>query len=304
MRAQQSTRTATLRGIVAIVLWAGLATLTTLARPVPPFQLAAMTFAIAAVLGLLLGWRQGVRLAELQRVPIRAWVLGIYGLLGFHACYFFSLSAAPAVEANLINYTWPLLIVVMSGLLPASLGGGRLRWWHLAGALLGFAGTVLLLGAGERAQLSGSFAGYAAAFASAFIWSSYSVASRLFPGVPNHAVTGYCAGTALGALGLHLALETTVWPAVATAWLAIVAAGVGPVGLAFFLWDDGVKHGHIRVLGVASYATPLLSTLLLNFTGQGQATASVWLAAVAISAGALVASRELLVGPNKKRTPS
>ena len=137
--------------------------------------------------------------------------------------------------------------------------------------------------------------GYVAAVAAALIWSSYSVLSRLLACVSSTAVIGSCAATAIGAALLHFGLETTVLPTTIGAWLAIIALGIGPVGLAFYLWDEGMKRGDIRLLGVASYSTPLLSTLLLAALGLGEATRIIWVAALFISAGALLASRDSLL---------
>jgi drug/metabolite transporter (DMT)-like permease len=289
-------RAATVQGLGAVLLWALLAALTTYAGPIPPFQLAAMTFAVGTCVGLVYAGATGVRLLPILRaMPAGAWALGIYGLLLFHACYFFALQNAPAIEVSLIIYLWPLLIVLASGLLPARLGGQGLRWWHVAGAALACAGTVLILGgASGRADFTGSAKGYIAAVAAALIWSSYSVAIRLYREVPSAAVIGSCATTAVGAALLHLALETTVWPAGAGSWAAVLGLGLGPVGLAFYIWDRGMKHGDMRLLGTASYATPLLSTILMAALGLGTATATLWLAAVLVTAGALIAARDTL----------
>jgi drug/metabolite transporter (DMT)-like permease len=186
--------------------------------------------------------------------------------------------------------------VVFAGLLPVRVGGRPLRWWHVAGALLGLAGTMLvLINTGVGLSFSGAGSGYAAAVAGAVIWSSYSVASRLFQAVPSTAVTASCAATALGALILHLVSETTEVPKSPAAWAAVVAMGVGPVGLAFYLWDRGMKQGEIRLLGVASYTTPLLSTALLALLGLGTAGPALWLAALLVTAGALLAASDSLV---------
>lgn len=282
-------------GLLAVLLWAGLAALTALVGSVPPLQLAAMTFTIGTLVGF--GWSRfkGESLAVLAKVPLASWCLGVYGLLAFHVCYFYALQAAPPLEASLIIYLWPLLIVLFAALLPARAGGRSLRWWHVAGALLGLTGTIfILLGGSHRIELGGTAAGYLAAIAAALIWSSYSVLSRLFVAVSSVPVIGSCAATATGALLLHFALETTVLPATIGAWLAIIALGVGPVGLAFYLWDEGMKRGDIRLLGVASYSTPLLSTLLLAALGLGEAKPIIWIAALLITAGALLASRDVL----------
>jgi drug/metabolite transporter (DMT)-like permease len=287
---------ATLQGLVAVLLWAALAALTTYAGPVPPFQLAAMTFAIGTLVGLLYARIADERvLPVLGRLPAGAWALGIYGLLAFHACYFYALQQAPAIEVSLIVFLWPLLIVLISGLVPAQLGGRRLRWWHVAGALLAFCGTIMIpLSAAGRPDFSGGASGYLAALAAALIWSSYSVATRIYRDVPSTAVIGSCAATAAGSLLLHLATESTTWPASATSWAAVVGLGLGPVGLAFYVWDRGMKLGNLQLLGAAAYATPLLSTLIMAALGLGKATAALWLAAALISAGALLAASDTL----------
>lgn len=291
------TTRATLLGFGAILLWAALAALTMLAGPIPPFQTTAMTFAAGTLVGVVWARMRGEPLPKPGDVPPAAWALGIYGLFAFHACYFLALRHASALEASLIVYLWPLLIVLMSALLPAKFGGRRLTALPLAGALLGLAGAVLILAGGSPAAVGGrsNAFGYAMALAAALIWSSYSVASRLFAKVPSTALIGSCAATALLSLAVHLAIETTAWPATPSAWSALLALGLGPVGLAFYLWDDGMKHGDIRLLGVASYATPMLSALLLAGLGLGQAHVGLWIAAVLIAAGAGLAGWDQLV---------
>jgi drug/metabolite transporter (DMT)-like permease len=286
---------ATLLGLGAVVLWGLLAALSTLCGPIPPFQLNAMTFAIGTLVGLAYARVTSTPLLSPRTIPLGAWALGVYGLLAFHAAYFFAIQAAPVIEVSLIVYLWPLLIVLFSALLPARLGGEALRWWQVAGAFLGLVGVVLiLLGNAARPEFSGSRVGYAAALAAALIWSSYSVGSRLFQAVPSTAVTGFCAVTALGSALLHLLFEQFTWPATATAWFAIVASGLGPVGLAFYIWDEGMKRGDMRLLGAASYATPLISTIVLAGLGLGHPSPQIWLAALLITAGALIASADKL----------
>jgi drug/metabolite transporter (DMT)-like permease len=223
------------------------------------------------------------------------WLIGIGGLFGYHALYFLALRFAPAAEAGLLNYLWPLLIVLLSSWLP----GERLAAHHVIGALLGFAGVVMLFGGDLSGALQGRYApGFIAAFCAAFVWAAYSVLSRKFGTVPTDAVTGFCIGTAVLAALVHFILEPTVMPQTAMQWLAIVALGIGPVGLAFYAWDIGMKRGDIRLLGAASYATPLLSTLLLVAVGYAQPTASLGLAALLIAGGGLLAAKDAFRAKN------
>ncbi len=276
-------------GLAAICLWGSLAALSVLAGPIPPFQMVAMTFGVGASIGIVRARYRGVAWAGLVRWPAKVWLLGIGGLFGYHALYFGALQLAPPAEANLVNYLWPLLIVLLS----APFAGERLGWTHLAGAGLGFAG-VALLAVGRGLQFTEAHAlGYALALGCAFTWALYSVLSRRFGETPTDAIAAFCTASALLSLLCHFAFERTVWPASTEAWLAVLALGLGPAGGAFYFWDHAVKRGDIRALGAASYATPILSTAILVACGLAEPTGALLLAALLVTIGAGIASREL-----------
>jgi drug/metabolite transporter (DMT)-like permease len=282
-------RTATLIGLTAILMWSLLAVMTVATGKIPAFQLAAMTFAIGAVT-CALRWIGRTEALKALRQPPVAWIVGVGGLFGYHALYFLSLRFAPPAEAGLLNYLWPLLIVLFSSLLP----GERLAAHHVIGAVLGLAGTVLLFAGNSGSFSPGQIPGLVAAFIAAFVWATYSVLSRRLKAVPTNAVAGFCAVTALLAALVHELIETTVWPETPLQWLAIIALGVGPVGAAFYAWDIGMKRGDIRVLGAASYATPLLSTMFLILAGFAKASTNLALAAVLIAGGGLIAAKDMV----------
>jgi drug/metabolite transporter (DMT)-like permease len=284
------TARATLIGASAILLWSMLALLTTGADGIPPFQLLALTFGIASITSLIyLAIRGPNTLAKLRQRPA-AWLLGIGGLFGFHFFYFVALGQAPAVEASLIVYLWPLLIVLLSALLP----GVRLRWFHIVGALLGLGGAALLLTNGGRVGFDSRYVGgYLSALGAAVTWAVYSVANRRFGDVPSEAVSGFCAGTALLGALCHALTEDWVQPQ-GWQWLSILGLGMGPVGAAFFLWDYGTKHGSIQTLGALSYAGPMLSTLLLVAFGKAEPSWVLGVACLMIVGGAILASKQLL----------
>ncbi len=128
----------------------------------------------------------------------------------------------------------------------------------------------------------------------ALVWSSYSLLSRRFPSVPTTIVTWFCLATALLSLACHLLLEETVWPTDAGQWLAVLGLGLMPVGAAFYAWDIGVKRGNIQVLGAASYAAPLMSTLVLIAFGFAEPSWRILAACVLITGGAVLAAKSLL----------
>lgn len=272
------------------MMWALLALLTDLSGNVPPFLMSAITFAIGTLVGL------GIRAlspvpASKPHIPPVVWLIGIAGLFGYHFFYFTALRNAPAVEASLIAYLWPLFIVLGSALMP----GERLRWFHVVGALLGLAGAGLIITKGGSASFDPKYAfGYLMAFVCAFWWSGYSLLSRRFAEVPTSIVTWFCLATSVLSLACHFALEETVLPQTMGQWLAVLGLGLMPVGAAFFAWDHGVKRGNIQVLGAASYASPLLSTAVLIAAGAAEASPAVMLACVLITGGAVLAAKSLL----------
>jgi drug/metabolite transporter (DMT)-like permease len=280
---------ATAIGFIAVLLWSLLALLTVGSAPTPPLLLNTLCFAIGGVGGLIWAHFAG-GLSALRHVPLKVYLLGTLGLFGYHALYFSALRLAPAAEAGLIAYLWPLLIVVFSGLLP----GERVRRGHILGAAIGFAGAALIISGGATGLQAQFLPGYLLAFVCAMTWSSYSILSRLAGEVPTQSVAVFCIAAAALSLPLHLAFETTVWPDNATAWVSTILLGLGPVGLAFFVWDIGVKKGDIQVLGTASYAAPILSTCVLVIAGVTPVSASLALAALMVAGGAIIAARASL----------
>ncbi len=273
-------------GFVAVLLWALLALLTVGSAPVPPLLLNTICFAIGGAIGLIwTGLTGGFR--ALRAVPLRVYVVGTFGLFGYHALYFSALRLAPAAEAGLIAYLWPLLIVVLSGLLP----GERVRPGHLLGAVVGFIGAVLIISGGSTGFDMAALPGYALALLCAFFWSGYSVLSRFAGTAPTQTVAVFCIASAALSLPLHLVFETAQWPDTGIGWISVILLGLGPVGFAFYVWDIGVKHGDIQLLGTASYGAPLLSTLVLVVAGVTVPSWSLALAAVLITGGALIAAR-------------
>ena len=112
-------RSATLIGFTAILMWSLLSLLTVASGTVPPFQLAAMTFAIGGALGAAT-WLFRPGGARALKQPWQVWALGVGGLFGYHALYFLALRLAPPAEAQLVSYLWPVLILRNPNLQPLS----------------------------------------------------------------------------------------------------------------------------------------------------------------------------------------
>ena len=278
-----TSRTATLIGLLAILLWSTLALFTAMSGRVPAFQLVGMTFVIGGLLILAIAAVRG----DLARImPTKAsFALGLFGPFGDTALYYAAVKTAPPAEANLIHYLWPLLIVLFAALLP----GGKLKPRHLLGALIGLTATVLLVGGGV--QGGGLALGHLLALCGAFVWASYSVLSRRFADVPSESLSVTLLACAVPAFAIHLTFEQTLWSLTTIEWIGVLGLGLGSIGLAFIVWDIGMKKGDVALLGVASYAAPVLSTLTLVAAGYAAASWTLAMACVLTVIGALIASR-------------
>ena len=277
--------TSTLCALGAIALWATLASLGVLLGQVPPFLLTG----IALLIGSTLALPRVLHTPHLWRVPARTLALGVYGLFGFHFLLFIALRHAPAVEANLVNYLWPLFMVVLAPLL---LPGMRLRAIHVLAALLGFCGAALAI-RGARPDGPGTAIwawGYLPALGSALIWSSYSLLSQRVAPFPTAAIGLFGLTSGLLSLLCHWLLEPPVSLSLRE-WLLLGVMGAGPLGSAFYLWDKALKRGDARQIAILSYLTPLASTALLMLSSGRALSPSIALAALLIIGGAVLGAR-------------
>jgi drug/metabolite transporter (DMT)-like permease len=273
--------------LASILLWSTLTVLSASLRHLPAFLSTGVALCVGGLVGLprIRDWR----------VPRRTFAVGVAGILGYHALFFLALRHAPAVEVNLLQYLWPLLIVVLTPLFfPAS----SLRPHHLLGAALGLAGAFLVLTGGHLHLDLANLPGYLLAVAAAFAWSSYSLSCKRLPAFPSGAVGGFCLVSGLLSLVIFGA-ERLVHPGPPLGFatrdaLVLLVLGLGPMGAAFFTWDAAMKRGDPRVIGALAYLTPLLSTLNLVWLGGHRLSGSAGLAMALIIGGALTGSLDLL----------
>ncbi len=270
----------------AIALWVSLAALGVALQHVPPFLLTGLALLIGSLVALPLSrldWR-------VWRMPWRTLALGVYGLFGYHFLLFMALRDAPPVQANLVNYLWPLGMVVMA---PLFLPGTSLRRKHVVAGVVGFAGAALAITGGQPLHDLATAPNWAYlwALAAAFVWASYSLMTQRVARFPTAALGLFGLVSGLLALLCHLWLE----PATVLSgrdWLSVVAMGLGPLGAAFYLWDAALKRGDARHIGLLSFLTPLGSTLLLLWVRAEAPNVSILGAGVLIVGAAWVGTRQ------------
>lgn len=283
---------ADLLALGAIGLWASLATLATLLSEIPPFLLTGIGLAIGSLISLPLS---GFKISS-WKVPSKTLLVGVYGLFGYHLMLFIALQTAPAVEANLVNYLWPLLIVVLSPLFTKSLALGAR---HIIAAISGFAGAALAITSANQESSSFGFeTGYLFALAAAIIWATYSLLTTKLPTFPTSAIGLFGLVAGILAIIAHFVLEE---PAAISAsdWWLLILLGIGPLGGAFYFWDAALKIGDPRRIGLLAFLTPLLSTTLLLVVSGRPLSLQLAVATVLIVGGAFLGSKAVSVPKSK-----
>jgi drug/metabolite transporter (DMT)-like permease len=268
----------------AIFLWASLASLATLLSNIPPFLLTGIGLIIGALVSLP-SLRSGI---TPWKIPIKTLLIGVYGLFGYHFMLFLALQTAPAVEANLVNYLWPLLIVLLSPIFTKSLS---LNFRYVLAAISGFAGAVLAITSGGSGfGFSSIEVGYFFALAAAVIWATYSLATTKVPRFPTAAIGLFALVSGVLAIGAHFLFEPAATINTAD-WLLLLVLGIGPLGGAFYLWDAALKIGDPRRIGLLAFLTPLLSTILLVVVSGDSLSWQLLVATGLIVGGALLGPR-------------
>lgn len=282
MRARLLRVKSDLLALGAIILWASLATLASLLGGIPPLLMTGIALIIGSLISLPLS---GFKLSA-WKVPPKTLLVGVYGLFGYHLMLFVALKTAPAVEANLVNYLWPLLIVVLAPVFTRSL---KLTFRSLLAALVGFLGASIAIVSSGSVSQAGFEAGYLFALAAAIIWSTYSLLTTKVPHFPTSAIGLFALVAGLLALVAHVFLEEPTMLSGGD-WLLLIVLGVGPLGGAFYFWDAALKTGDPRRIGLLAFLTPVLSTALLVLVSGRALSWQLALATVLIVGGAVFGS--------------
>ncbi|MBY0516370.1 MAG: EamA family transporter [Bacteriovoracaceae bacterium] len=262
--------------LIAIFLWASLAMASNLLKGIPPFMQLSFAFGIGAIPALLF--------PKKSFPPLKTLLVSVMGFYGYHFFLFTAFRLAPPVESNLINYLWPMLMVLMA---PLFFKEAKLHWTHFLGAFFAFVGVIILMRARSEGFEINSLIGYLCALAAAVTWPLYSLTKKKLPETNALMTSGVCLVAAILCFVTHLLTENTVTPQ-STQWALLVWLGVGPFGAAFFLWDKALKRGDPRMIGAISYLTPVISTVLLVFVAHQNATSATWIAMGLMTLGSVV----------------
>lgn len=244
-------------GLITIICWGSLATFGQILVHMPPFFVLGFCFLMGSIPAFF-------KFKEMfANWKLVLW--GTMGYFGYHFFLFYSFRFAPALEANLINYLWPIIMVLIA---PVFFPDSKLKVYHIVGAVLAVLGSVILVtGKGGQFQWE-NLKGYLLALGAALTWPLYSIGKKKMGSMSVWSVGGACFLSGILCFSTHALIEPVV-VLNPRDLITLIMMGIGPFGLAFYFWDLAMKMGDTRLIGALAYLTPVLSTLLLIvFTPQ------------------------------------
>lgn len=274
-------------GLVTVFLWSSLTLLAVLIGKFPPFLLIAIALGISSIFGMIHIILNN-RFMKVFRQSYKVWLISIFGIFGYHFFYFSALQKAPPETVSLINYTWPFLTVILSSLVNER----KVKWFHLCGGLICFIGITPLIIFNQSSVnwINPEYLlGYVFSLVAAVIWSIYSVCTSEFKNTPSEFVAVVCFVTSILSFISHLIFENSFQPSTHQLFFVLMAA-IGPLGIAFYSWDYGLKKGDVKLLSLMSYLIPIFSSLLLLFAEIETPKSLLFLSSIIVFVGLTISS--------------
>lgn len=290
-------RGATTAAIGSILLWCTSGVCFTsgarLLGPMVYLTLMTATGVITVVLLQSFGRRP---LGDLIRLPFRIIIAGFWGVSFYTVILAFAFGTAPEQaigQVNLLNYLWPVWIVLLSTLLIRE----KIRPLPMAaGVLLGLSGIVTARGVSDLLRMPEAPLPLALALLGGFLWALYSVLLRRWR-IPEEQGGTAFHFTLCAAMAAVVAAFRGEWqnlpPVGPEALFWVLFGGIGPVGLAYHWWEIGVKRGNVPLISTLAYFTPIGSTLLISLLFQESMGPGLISGSVLIAAGAWLAGRSV-----------
>ena len=271
----------TLSGIIAIFLWSFTSALIVFTGEVPGFLLSSVTFFLGFVTLTLYQLVSKKDIISFWRQPVGNYFFVGSGVVVYTVLLYMSFKIIPALEANSLNYLWPILLVALSSFLYKK----KVSLNILFGILMGALGTFLLFFSDSKDSFFSDFQlGHLTAIIAALIWTIYSVlaAKKEYPQGVMAPVFFF---SAIICFFLHKIFEQPIWPE-GWEWMAVIALGIGRISYPF--WDYGMKKGDAVLLASCAYLIPLFSTIFLILIGTKPNSIFIGLGAFLIVSGCLV----------------
>ena len=287
--------------LLTIFIWSTMAAIVKLMLfDIPNLQALSISSVFAFLFLLILNIKNGT-IKELKKYKAKDYLimagLGFIGLFLYSALYYYGLIELTSQEACIINYLWPLMLVIFSILILKE----QLTFLKVAAMLCSFTGIVILSMGGSFSSSGNAGLGMISCIVAAACYGLFSVLNKKadydqnIAMMVNWLVVAVCAAI--------VGLLTEDWtPIVGVQWLGMIWLGVVIDALAYLLWAlalKGVKNT-AKIANLA-YLTPFLSLIVSAIVLKEKIELRAIVALIFIIGGILVQSFYELIQQKKER---
>ena len=275
---------------LTVLIWSTLATVVKLVlKDIPNFQALAISSAFAFVFLLILNIING-SIKEMKHYRIKDCLtmagLGFLGLFMYSALYYYGIAELGSQEACILNYLWPMMIVIFACIILKE----RITVKKIIAMLMSFAGIVVLtLGSGGVSSGNRLF-GIIACVTAAVCYGLFSVLNKKHSLNQNVTMMWIWFTTAVCSLVLSLIFEN--WqPIAGVQWLGIAWLGIVVNAVAYLLWAIALKGASdsAKIANLA-YLVPFISIIISWLVLKEQITINAVFALLLIIGGILIQS--------------
>lgn len=198
------------------------------------------------------------RLREYSGKQIGAMIgLGFIGIFLYSALYYVGLTQMTAQEACVVNYLWPIMIMIFSIVILKE----KFTLVKGIAMLLSFAGIVILSLGGGAAGEGNRLIGILCCFAAAVLYGLFSVLNKKLNYDQNLAMMIFW--LVCGILSTALGLCTETWVPIAGAqWIGLIWMGLASYAVAYLLWALALREAeNTSLIANLAFLVPFLSVI-------------------------------------------
>lgn len=248
--------------LLAVFLWSTLSPVTKIVLNTIPNMEALCIGSLVAFLFLLLlnGYTKKLLIIREWKAQDYLWVcgMGFVGLFLYYAFYYYGIRVMTAQDACIINYLWPLMIVVFSVFILKE----KMNVKKLLAVLLSFAGVVMVATKGNIANIDmTNLKGILSCVAAAVCYGLFSVYNKKKAYDQNVGMMFFF-GVAALASGVVSILTEEIQTLNRIQLAGSLWIGVFVNAIAYLAWGIALNNGETAKISNLAYITPFLSMLV------------------------------------------
>lgn len=281
---------ATLIGLSAIIMWASMVGLVKyMSAAIGPAMGITLIYTFSALIVLAI-----FRFPNLKLISKKYLVLATTLFIVYELCFSFAIAysktSQQAIEVSIVNYLWPSLTIVAFVIFKEL----KFNLLILFGLFISISGIIYIQAGNDSFSvqsvmnnLKDNPLSYLLALSGAIIWAFYCVVTRKMSKGQNP-ISIFFIGVAL-TLWLKLGLtDQLVMPALNLSLSLYLLLAAAAVGLGYAAWNIGIIHGNITILVVASYFTPIISSVLAMFVLDTELPVTFWQGTTLVTLGSFI----------------